>query len=42
MGKPPTQDPQLVECFISNGFDWGGEWKNPDGMHFQLSEFVKQ
>jgi hypothetical protein len=42
MGQKPTQDPELVECFTDNGFDWGGQWQNPDGMHFQLCEFVKQ
>jgi hypothetical protein len=42
MGQKPTQDPELVECFTDNGFDWGGEWQNTDGMHFQLAEHSKQ
>jgi hypothetical protein len=29
--------PELVACFKDAGFDWGGEWSKPDGMHFQLS-----
>jgi hypothetical protein len=41
MGHPSQQDPELVACFVENGFDWGGDWANPDAMHFQLSEFVK-
>ena len=42
MGQKSQQDPELVECFTENGFDWGGAWGNPDAMHFQLGEFVKQ
>ena len=36
-GKPPTMSIDLVKCFTEAGFDWGGEWSKPDGMHFQLS-----
>ena len=36
-GKPPTMSKELVSCFTDAGFDWGGTWKKPDGMHFQLS-----
>lgn len=36
-GAKPTMSPQLVACFTDAGFDWGGTWKNPDGMHFQLA-----
>lgn len=35
-GKTPKLSSQFVKCFTSNGFDWGGEWGVPDGMHFQL------
>jgi hypothetical protein len=35
-GEVPTMSDDLVHCFTSNGFDWGGEWTKPDGMHFQL------
>lgn len=34
--KPPTMSSGLVACFKDAGFDWGGEWSKPDGMHFQL------
>jgi hypothetical protein len=36
MGEPPTLSKKFVKCFTDNGFDWGGDWKKPDGMHFQL------
>jgi hypothetical protein len=35
-GKKPTMSPELVQCFTDAGFDWGGLWTKPDGMHFQL------
>jgi hypothetical protein len=28
---------ELVACFTDAGFEWGGAWKNPDGMHMQLA-----
>lgn len=37
-GKTPTMSPELVKCFTDAGFDWGGTWSKPDGMHFQLSK----
>lgn len=36
-GRVPTMSDKLVKCFTDAGFDWGGYWSNPDGMHFQLS-----
>lgn len=38
IGKPPSISKALVSCFTDAGFDWGGVWKRPDGMHFQLSK----
>lgn len=35
--KKPLMSQALVSCFTDAGFDWGGLWKKPDGMHFQLS-----
>jgi hypothetical protein len=35
LGKQPLMSPLLVKCFTDVGFVWGGEWKCPDGMHFQ-------
>jgi hypothetical protein len=37
-GYAPTMQMSLVRCFESAGFEWGGHWKTPDGMHFQLRE----
>ena len=37
-GKKPTMSKELVKCFTDAGFDWGGTWSRPDGMHFQLSK----
>lgn len=37
LGKPPRLTPAFVACFTDAGFDWGGNWHRPDGMHFQLS-----
>lgn len=36
-GAHPTMPREVVEIFHAEGFDWGGEWSTPDGMHFQLS-----
>jgi hypothetical protein len=36
-GKTPTMSAALVSCFKDAGFDWGGDWTKPDGMHFQLA-----
>lgn len=38
LGSPPQMSPELVKCFTDAGFDWGGNWKRQDGMHFQLSK----
>lgn len=40
MGKTPTLSNNFIKCFTDNGFDWGGNWKTPDGMHFQLKAGV--
>jgi hypothetical protein len=36
-GGKPKLSPAFVACFVEAGFDWGGAWSKPDGMHFQLA-----
>ena len=35
-GGRPRLSPGFVKCFTDVGFEWGGTWNTPDGMHFQL------
>jgi hypothetical protein len=35
-GATPHEDPRLVAVFESLGFQWGGRWLVPDGMHFEF------
>lgn len=37
-GKQPTMSAELVACFTDAGFTWGGAWRVPDGMHFQIAK----
>lgn len=34
-GGTPTMDPRIVQIFVSHGFNWGGDFLIPDGMHFE-------
>lgn len=42
LGQTPQMSPELVKCFTDAGFDWGGTWTRPDGMHFQLKNIYKK
>ena len=39
-GSRPRLDPRLVDVFERYGFNWGGRWRDPDGMHFELARIV--
>lgn len=36
-GAAPTLSAAFVKCFTDAGFEWGGSWHTPDGMHFQFA-----
>jgi hypothetical protein len=35
-GSKAKQHPRLIEAFARHGFAWGGEWRTPDPMHFEV------
>lgn len=37
LGRKPKLSKGFVKCFTDAGLEWGGNWKRPDGMHFQLA-----
>lgn len=38
LGAEPKMHEGIVKCFEGEGFSWGGNWKRPDGMHFQFAQ----
>lgn len=36
----PKLSDGFVLCFKQAGFDWGGDFKRQDGMHFQLKDLI--
>lgn len=41
-GRTPRLDPRIVTVFKRWGFRWGGDWKIPDGMHFELAALMRR
>lgn len=39
-GTAGTMDPEVVRIFARWGFAWGGTWRDPDPMHFELARIV--
>ena len=35
LGQISRQPEFIIKAFESRGFEWGGHWARPDGMHFQ-------
>jgi len=40
-GSEATQNRRLVEAFKRQGFAWGGEWRTPDPMHFEMADLAQ-
>ena len=40
-GSKAKQNGRLVEAFRRQGFTWGGEWKTPDPMHFEVGDLTQ-
>jgi hypothetical protein len=36
-----TMDPRVVGIFMRWGFRWGGDWRYPDPMHFELGTLTE-
>lgn len=40
--KTPAMDRRVIEEFEREGWEWGGHWSRPDGMHFQAARTKAQ
>ncbi len=40
LGAEPTIDEAIVNIMVQHGFDWGGTWLIPDGMHFEWARWL--
>lgn len=39
-GSRARQDARLIAAFARQGFAWGGEWRTPDPMHFEVVDLA--
>lgn len=40
-GVKPHMHPITVQAFEAQGFEWGGRWPVPDGMHFEFVDLKR-
>jgi hypothetical protein len=40
-GSRAKQDARLIAAFARQGFTWGGAWRTPDPMHFEIVDLVQ-
>ncbi|HQS09488.1 MAG TPA: M15 family metallopeptidase [Xanthobacteraceae bacterium] len=40
--KTPAMDERVIRAFEAAGWEWGGHWSRPDGMHFQAARTREQ
>jgi len=40
LGSKGKQDERLIAAFARQGFAWGGDWRTPDPMHFELVDLA--
>lgn len=40
-GSKAKQHPRLIEAFKRQGFAWGGDWRTPDPMHFEIVDLAQ-
>ena len=39
-GSRRRQDRRLIDAFSRSGFTWGGDWRTPDPMHFEIADLA--
>ena len=40
-GSRARQNPRLIAAFARQGFAWGGDWRTPDPMHFEVVDLAR-
>jgi hypothetical protein len=40
-GSKARQDERLIAAFARQGFTWGGDWREPDPMHFEIVDLTQ-